>query len=165
MGIKNGCRHEFFRFIAGISEHHALIACALFLEESLAFGHALRNIGGLGVNAEENFAGRGGESDVGGCITDVGDDFADDGFPIDFCFRGDLSGNDNEVGCAERFTCDAAFGILCEAGVENRIGNLVGNFIGMSFGNGFRGENVFSANLAHSENDSFFTICLCCWQV
>ena len=101
------------------------------------------------MDADEDLAGLCGETDVGGGVADIGDDTADDGLPVDFRLGGDFTGNDNEVGCAESFTSHAALGILSQAGVEDRIGDLIGNFVGMPFGNRFRSKNVFCANLAH----------------
>src|ERR1043166_6288513 len=44
VGHLNRERHQFGSLVAGIAEHHALIASALFLVEALAFGYALGNV-------------------------------------------------------------------------------------------------------------------------
>lgn len=133
-------RHEIVGFVAGISEHHALVAGALLL--CIGTLDASVYVLALFVECGENSASLGIEFEVAAVIAYTLDYSAGDihqidiGLAFDFTCHHDLSGGDEGLA--------GYFGgwIVGEKFVKNGIGNLVGNFVGVSFGNRFGGEKI-----------------------
>ncbi len=126
VGQRDGSRHQLFRLVGGIAEHHALIA-APPVSTPMAMSPdclLMEEITGAGVRIE---------AIEGVVVSDGGNDAAHEGLEIDISLGGDFSGDDDEAGGGECFAGDAAIGVLFEAGVEDGVGNLVGNFVGMPF--------------------------------
>ena len=146
--IKDRGRHQFFRFIAGVTEHHTLVTGALCV--IFRFRHTLGNIGGLSVDADKDLAVVGRKSDLRIVVPDVPDHTARDFCPGDNGFRCDLAGNHDQVGGAKGLTRNAAFRVLRKTGIQNCVRDLVCDFIGMSFRNGFGSEYVICPDLTHS---------------
>jgi hypothetical protein len=57
--------------VAGVAEHHALVACALLLVEALTLGDALRDVGGLLLDRHEDRAGAAVEAHARVRVADV----------------------------------------------------------------------------------------------
>ena len=131
-------RHQLFRLVRRIAEHHALVAGAAGI-------HAHRNVAGLLVDRRDHRAGIRVEAVERIVITDRRDRAAHQRLKIHIGLGCDLTGDDDQSGAGQRLAGDAAEGILLQAGIENRIGNLIGNLIGMAFGHRFRGEQKLIA--------------------
>ncbi|MPN19659.1 hypothetical protein SDC9_167031 [bioreactor metagenome] len=153
MRIMNGRRHHFGRFVAGVTEHHPLVAGALFQEKPLPFGHPLGNIRRLFVHRHHDLGRVGRKADRRINITDVPHDIERDFLPVDLALGRDFTGNHDQIGRGQRFTGHPAFRIAGQTGIQNRVGNLIAHLIGMPFGNRFRSKDVRGADLAH--NDTF----------
>ena len=145
MGEADRERHQFRRLVHGVAEHHALVAGTL-LVILLAVGglgiHALRDVGGLLVHRDEHGAALVVELQVGVHVADILDGVAGDFLEIDVRLGGDFAGNHDEARVHERFAGHAALRVLCEAGVEDGIGNLVGHLVRMALGHGFRSKKI-----------------------
>ena len=85
------------------------------------------------MDTDENFAIIGAETDIVTGVSDVTDNIPCDGFPVDFCFCCDFTGDDDQICGTKRLTCHAAHRILLDARIENGIGDLIGDFVRMSF--------------------------------
>jgi len=133
VGQRNRQRHQFGGLIAGVAEHHSLIASAAGVD---AHGDIAR----LLVDAGDYGAGVGVETVEGVVVADRLHDSADEVLKIDVGFGGDFAGDDDQAGAGHGLTGDAAGGILLQAGVKDGVGNLVGNLVGVAFGHGLRGK-------------------------
>ncbi len=129
----DGRRHQLFRLIGGVAEHHALIAGSAGVD-------AHGDVAGLLVDGGDDGAGVGVEAIERVVIADGGDDSAHEGLEIHIGAGGDFARDDDQAGGKEGFAGYAAVGVLFETGIENGVGDLVGHLVGMAFGYGFRGE-------------------------
>ena len=102
--------HEFRRFVAGIAEHQALIACAL-LFWALAI-NALINIRALLADHIDDRAGVAIKANVRVVVTDIGHDFTRDGFDINPSRSRDFTSNNHRAGFCQGFTSDPRIFIL-----------------------------------------------------
>ena len=127
MRQRNRGRHQIVVFIAGVTEHHALIARA-------AGVYAQGNVTGLLVNAGDHCAGIAVEAVESVVVSDRLHRAAHYALKIHVGFGGDFSGDHDQARGGQSFAGDAAHIVLGQAGIENGIGNLVGNLIGMAFG-------------------------------
>src|SRR5215467_5871168 len=121
MRQRNRHRHQLSGLITRIPKHHSLVAGA-------AGVHAHGDVAGLLVDGGDDGAGVGVESVEGVVVADGVNDAADDGLKINVGFGGDFSGDDCEAGGHKGFAGYAAGGVLGQASVEDRVGNLVGDF-------------------------------------
>ncbi len=145
--------HQLRSGVAGIAEHHALVASALLVEKAFAFRHALRNIGRLPVQAVDVFKGIGAKLQLFAIIADIAHHSAGDGFGIDIipAATGNLTGIDHQVGGGQRFASHPARGILRKAGIENGVGNLVANLVGMPLRHRLGSENMVNSYFTHGK--------------
>ena len=150
--IEQGGGHQLRRFVRGVAEHHPLISGPLFLEEPLALGHALRDIRRLPMDGQQHLNIVGAEADAGLVVADVPDRIQRDLLPIDLGASGDFTRDHHQIGGAQRFTGDAAVGVLREAGVEDGVGYPVADLVGVSLGDRFAGEDVFASDFAHDSD-------------
>src|SRR6266699_2997521 len=132
--------HQFRRLVAGIAEHQALVAGALFgslLAVSSTGIHALRNVGRLLGDdvGDENFIRM--KNVVIIHVTNLAHGIANDLHVIEFCLGGNFASNDYDVALGIGLTRHATVAILRETGIEDGIRNRVANFIGLAFGDGF----------------------------
>ena len=149
VGKLDGNRHKLRRFIAGIAEHHSLIACAqcLVIVHGVIDTHG--DIGRLLVKAAGNTAivcktiFRLG-------VTDAPDHFPGALFIVHFCCCGDLAHNMDCTGFRCDLTGAATHGILFQEGIQDPVRDLVADLVGMPFGDGFRCKIVFFLHLIHS---------------
>ena len=129
MGQGNGQGHLFGRLVAGVAEHHALIARAA----DLVVG-AQGDVAGLLVDVDKDAAGVAVKAVLRPIIADLADDLAGNLLDIDIAVRADLTHDVHEARRGRRLAGDAPVGILLEDGVQHRIGNLVADFIRMPLG-------------------------------
>ena len=94
----DGQRHQLGGFVAGVAEHQALVAGALFLVQAFAFVDALADVGALGVQGHQHRAVVGLKADAGFGVADVLDHAADDFLVVDDGLGGDLTGKHHQAG-------------------------------------------------------------------
>ena len=140
---------------AGVTEHHALVARALFLAALLFLGiDAHRDIGRLAVQQHLDVGAVIGEAVlvVADVLDHIARDLADQ-FAIDHRDAVDipeqlaaaLAGDHDLVGRAQRLAAepcideavvgDAELDVLLDEGIEDRIGDLIRDLVRMTFGN------------------------------
>ncbi len=140
VGQGDGGGHQFGGLVGGVTEHHALVAGA-------AGVHALRDVAGLLVDGRDDGAGVGVEAIEGVVIADGGYNTAHQALQIDIGLGGDFAGDDNQAGGRQSFGGDTAIGVLLEACIQNRVGDLISDFVRMAFGDGLRGKQETVAQL------------------
>ena len=144
-------RHQVGRLVAGVAEHHPLVAGALGAQLVLAARaaaqleggrHALVDVGRLLVDRDDDAAGLAVEAVLLAVVADLADRLADDARDVDVAGRRDLAGDDDEPGREQRLAGDPAVGVRVEDRVEDGVGDLVGHLVGMTLGHRLRGEDV-----------------------
>ena len=135
MGQRNGQGHVLLGFVAGVAEHHALIARALILVHDAVY--ALSDVGGLLVEADQHSAGVAVEAVLRAVVADFHDLAAHDLLDGHIGGGGDFAHDQHHAGGGGAFAGDVGVGILRENRVEDGIGNLVADFIRMTLGHGF----------------------------
>ena len=151
--------HQLRRLVAGVAEHHALVAGAV-VQLALAGGlglialvHAQSDIAGLLIDVGDDGAGVAVKAALGGVIADVQHHLAGDLGDIHIAAGGDLTHDVDQAGGGAGLAGHAAIGVLLEDRVQHRVADLVAYLVGMPFGNGLRGKqmschNFFSFHLA-----------------
>ena len=142
----DGQRHQLRRFVAGIAEHHALVAGAVVqLGIAAALGlqalvHAQGDVTALLVDVGDNGAGVSVKAVFGAVIADVQHHLTGDLGDVHIAVGGDLAHNVDQARRSAGLAGHAAVGILFQNGVQHGIGDLVADLVGMPLGDGFRGE-------------------------
>ena len=145
-------RHQLRRLVAGVAEHHALIAGAVVqrtvtgLLGLQTLVHAHGDIAGLLVDVGDHGAGVAVEAVLGPVIADVQHHLTGDLGDIHVAVGGDLAHDVDQARGHAGLAGHTAIGILLHDGVQNRIADLVADFVGMSLRHGFRGKQ----SLCHS---------------
>jgi hypothetical protein len=132
---ENRSRHVVRVLVAGVAEHHTLVASATGID-------AHGNVSRLLVDRRDNRASVGIEAVQRVVVADGGHDPANQALEIDVRFGGDFTGDDNETGCRERLACHTAVNVFFQAGVKNCIGDLVGNLVRVTFCHRFRRKKI-----------------------
>ena len=142
-------RHEVGRVLAGVAEHHPLVAGALAVDDvlaRLAAAHLFRRVDPLGdvrallVDRDDDTAGVAVEAVERVVVADRFDDLAGELRDVDVGVRRDLAGHHAKTGREQRLAGHPPARVLGQDGVEDGIGDLVGHLVGMAFGDGLRGE-------------------------
>ena len=128
-------RHQLGRLVAGVAEHHALVAGA-------AGVHALGDVGRLLVERDQHAAGVAVEAHLAVGVADPLHHLADEPREVDVGAGRDLAGDHHEAGLDQRLAGHAAASVLREDRVEDGVRDLVGDLVGMAFGDGLGGEEV-----------------------
>ena len=143
---RNGHRHHFRGLVAGVAEHHALVAGAdIVFTDGAAFQrsvNALRDIRALAMQRGQHSAGAAVKAELGAVVADITDDLAHDVVHTVGGGGGHLAHHHHNAGGGAGFARHAGIRILLEDRVEHRVRNLVANFIRMSFGNGFGSKQL-----------------------
>ena len=150
VGQPNGCRHEVVGLVAGVTEHHPLVAGALAEERVLA-AHALAHLVG-GVDADGDVlglladgdghpAGKAVEAHFRARVADGRDHVADDLGYFDIRAGGDLARHHHQTGGEQGLAGDAGRRVLFEYGVEDGVGNLIGHLVRVPLGHRFGREH------------------------
>ena len=156
MGEVDGHGHERGGLVAGVAEHHPLVAGADAFE--LGFGDlaalglerlvdAEGDIGRLGGDGGKHAAGGTVEALFGAVVADAGDDLAHELIEVDEGGGGDLAEDHDVAGLGGGLTCHAGAGVLLEAGIQNGVADEVTQFIGVAFGDRLGGK--FEAGAVH----------------
>ena len=153
VGQRDGQRHQLGGLVAGVAEHHALIAGAVVQLIVAGFlglqrlVHAQRDVAGLLVDVGDDGAGIAVKAVGGVIVADVADHFAGDLGDVHIAGGGDLAHNVDQTGGSGGLAGHAAIGILLKNGVQNGVADLVADLIGMSLGNGFGSKQMLCHNL------------------
>jgi len=121
-------RHEVWRVVTCVSEHHSLVACTLAVEDvftthttALFFTlvDALSNVDTLCVESYKNATGVAVETVCGVVVADAINGRASDSWDINVCIGGDFTRDNTQTGGEQCLTSNAAVGVLLENGIEN----------------------------------------------
>ena len=136
-------RHQVGRLVAGVPEHHSLVAGTLGVELVLAglaaaqlLGgvDALGDVGALLVDRDDHAAGVAVEPVERVVVTDLLDRLASDLGDVDVGVGGDLAGDHAQPRGDECLAGDTPVRIDSENRVENRVADLVGHLVGVTLG-------------------------------
>ena len=145
----DGQGHEFRGLVAGVAEHHALVAGAVFeavallafLElEGLVNAHG--DVAGLLVDGGDDGAGVAVKAVGGVVVADLAHDLARDLRDVHIAAGGDLAHDVDHARGGGALTGDVALRVLLEYRVQHRVGDLVADLVGMALGDGFGREEV-----------------------
>ena len=130
---RDGQRHVFTCLIAGIAEHHALVAGTLLL--LFLSADPLIDVAALAVDGREYGARFSLELVLAFGVTYFLDDVADGLLNVDPPVAGHLAAHNGKTGGHHRLAGHMTLRVAAEEFIEQSIGNLVGHFVGMAFGN------------------------------
>ena len=169
LGQVDGHGHEGARLVAGVAEHHALVARADALVGVVrgpavgrlpALVHALRDVGALLVDGVHHAAGGAVEAVLGAVVADAAHHLAHDGRHVHVRLRADLARHGHEPRGRKRLARaahprhvgglpaggDVALALelylLGDDGVQDGVRYLVAHLVGMPLGDGFGREQV-----------------------
>ena len=137
VGQADGHGHQLGGLVAGITEHHALVAGAA----DLIVG-AEGDVGALAVDVGDDGTGVGIESELCAGVADVSYDLADDLLEIDVAVGGDLSHDVDEAGGCAGLAGHAGVGVVGQDLVEDGVRDLVADLVGMALGDGLRSKQT-----------------------
>ena len=129
VGQADGQGHQFGGLIAGIAEHHALVACT----GNIIVG-AQGDVGALAIDVGDDAAGVAVEAVLGAVIADGTDDVAGHAGDVDIAIGGDLAHDVDKAGGAGGLTGYAGTGVFLENGVQDGIRDLIADLVGMPLG-------------------------------
>ena len=143
--LRNGDRqgHQLRGLIAGVAEHHTLVAGAVVqggIAGALglqALIHAQSDVAALLVDIGDDGTGVAVEAVLSPVVADVQHHLAGNLGNVHIAVGGDLTHNVDQARRGAGLAGHAAMGILLQNRVQNGIGDLIADLIGMSLGNGF----------------------------
>ena len=156
LGQGQGQGHQLRRFVAGVAEHHALVAgtlAQLGLRAGLVFQglvHAHGDIRGLLVDRGNDGAGVAVKAVLAAVVANIPDHSPGNMGNIHIAVGGDLTHDMDEAGAGRGLAGHAAHGVLFQDGVQHGVGDLVADLVGMAFGHGFRSKQIVSCHNAFS---------------
>ena len=133
----DGQGHQLRGLVAGVAEHHALVAGAAHLVVG-----AQGDVGGLLVDAGDDAAGVAVEAVLGPVIADVPHHVPDDLGDVHIALGADLAHHVDKAGGHGGLAGHAAVGVVFQDGVQHRVGDLVADLIGMSLGDGLGSKEI-----------------------
>src|SRR5215218_691061 len=141
-------RHEVGGLVAGVAEHHPLVARPdLVVVVTLAGAElerlvdALGDVGRLLVDRRDHRARVTVESVRRVRVADPSNRVPDQARDVEVRVRADLAGDDGHAGRAHALARDAAVRVLLEHAVQDGIADLVAHLVGMALGDRLRGEH------------------------
>ena len=140
VGQGDGGGHQLLGLVAGVAEHHALVAGADGLVVLPVHAHG--DIAALLVNGGEHGAATGVEAVGGVIVADLVHRAADDVGDVHVALGGDLAHNRHHAGGGHGLAGHPACGVLGQDGVQDGVGDLVAHLVGMSLGDRLGGENT-----------------------
>ena len=160
MGHGDGRGHEFSGLVAGVAEHHSLVAgthqvqrvavAALLDLEGLIDAHG--DVGRLLVDGCHDGAGAVVKTVGRIGVADPLHGSAGNGRDIGVVGGGDLSHDHDHASGGEGLTGHMGGGVACQDIVQDRVGDLVAYLVWMSFGDGLGGEYT----VTHTDTFPFF---------
>ncbi len=124
-------RHVVVCLVCGITEHHALVACTLFLFRFTRY--ATIDVGTLFMHGVQYTAAFGIETIFRLGIAYSANGFASHQRNVDVGIRTHLAGNDDLTRCHHRFACNVRLVVISQQLVKNGIADLVCHLVGMAF--------------------------------
>src|SRR5690554_5072163 len=131
VGVDDRSRHQHVGFVAGVTEHQALVTGTLVFR--LGTVHTLGDVHGLLADDVDHATGGTVKAHGGGGVADIVDHATDQLFQVNPGTGGDFAGNDGNAGFDHGFAGHTGVFVLGDDDVEHGIGNLVGNFVRMAF--------------------------------
>ena len=98
VGVLDAHGHQHVGLVAGVAEHHALVASTLLGVEALALGHTLGDVGALLLDRDHHAAGVAIKALVRVVVADLVDHVADERVVVHVRLAGDLTGDDDQTG-------------------------------------------------------------------
>ena len=138
---RDGQRHVIRRVIAGVPEHHALIARAAV--RGLLAVNAHGDVRRLRMHVHHDLTAFCIKAVTRPCIADVADRIACDRFIIDRCVCSDLTHDMDFVRYCRDLAGNMCRRVFCKNCIQNAIGDLVADLVGVTCCNGFRGKIGF----------------------
>src|SRR5690606_38273833 len=135
----DGGRNQHVGFVAGVTEHQALVTCPLVFR--LGTVHTLGDVDGLVTDDVDHATGGTVKAYGGGGVADVVDYTTDLLFQVNPGASGHLAGNDGNAGFNHGFAGHTSIFVSGDGGIQDGSGNLVGNFVRMAFRDRLGGEN------------------------
>ena len=140
VGQVEGEWHQVRCLVAGVTEHHALIACSLVLIVILGTVHTLGDVATLLMHTVEDATRVGVKLVLTLGVTDFLNHLAGGALQVDIDVSGHLTSNNDLPGCHERLTCHVSLRVKGKELVQDGVADLVSNFVGVSFGHALRRE-------------------------
>ena len=149
VGHGDGGGHQLGGLVAGVAEHHALVAgadevgrvgAALLVLKGLVDAHG--DVGGLLVDGSHDGAGAVVEAVGGIGVADALHGAADDSGDVGVVAGGDLAHHGDNAGGGEGLTGHMGGGVGGQDVVQDGVGDLVAHFVGMTLGHGLRGKQT-----------------------
>ena len=131
VGKEEGQGEELRGLVGGVAEHNTLVTSAQLLEGLLVV-KALRDVGRLLLDGDEEIEGLVVETLLRVVVTNVLDSLADDLLVVELGVGGDLTEDHDHTGLGGRLAGNLGETVLRQAGVENGIGDLVRNLVGVA---------------------------------
>ena len=127
-------REKFGGFVRRIAVHDPLIPCAVLINAHCDVGRLLDD-----ALDDLKFL----------VVADVPIDRLGDSLRVDLGVARHLSSDDKEAVRAKRLHRNAALGVLREAGIQYRVGDLVAHFVGMSRGDTL--DRIHTSGVLHKK--------------
>ena len=144
VGQGQGQGHQLGGLVAGIAEHHALVAgpvvqtvVLLTLLGLQALVHTHGDVGGLLVDRGDDGAGVAVKAELGPIIADVPHHLAGDLGDVHIAGGGDLAHHMDQAGGHCGLAGHPGLGVLGQDGIQHRVRDLVTDLVGMPLGDGF----------------------------
>ena len=144
-------RHQLLGFVAGKSEHHALIACPLLVRIVIGRIHAHCDILRLLVDRCQNRAASAIEAKLCIIVADFCDRISRNACDIHIAVRRNLAHHQHKARRCRALARHTRLRVLGQNRVQYAVGNLVADLIGMSLCDRFGCKN----SLAHSIRSPF----------
>ena len=141
-------RHPLRRLVAGVAEHHALIARAVVERVRAVFLalqrliHAQRDVAALLVDVRHDGAGLAVEAVLCAVIADLAHDLPHGFRDVHIAVGRDLAHDVHDAGRHRALAGDAAVRVFFQDRVQHRVGDLVANFVRMSLRDRFRSKQM-----------------------
>ncbi len=134
MGEHHRQRHILVAVAAGVAEHNALVAGALFVFAGAV--HAAGNVAALLVQRQQHRAGIGIELIVALGVANAADGFARNALYVHIGRAGGFAANQRQAGAHKSLARHVTVTVAAQEFVQNCIGNLIRNFVGVPFAYG-----------------------------
>ncbi len=141
-------RHQRVGLVAGVAEHHALVAGALRLVALLAAGgrlpfaiqpfHTLVDLRALFGQRHQHAAGVGVQTDPGAGVPDAAHRGAHDALDVAVALAGDLAEYEELSGGGRGLHGHVGVRVLAQHVVQDRVRDLVADLVGVALGHRFR---------------------------
>ena len=136
---RDGQGHQLRGLVAGVAEHHALVAGAAHLVVG-----AQGDVPGLLVDVGDDAAGVAVKAVLGPVVADLPHHLAGDPGNVHIAAGADLAHDVQQARGGGGLAGHTAVGVLGQDGVQHRVGDLVADLIGMSLGHRFGRKEIMT---------------------